>query len=61
MLCLSRRRDESIIIGDDVVIMILDIRGDVVRLGITAPIEVAIDRAEIRDAKDRERRKDGGA
>lgn len=60
-MCLSRKRDESIIIGDDVVIMILDIRGDVVRLGITAPIEVAIDRAEIRDAKDRERRKDGGA
>ena len=37
MLVLSRHRDESIMIGDDIVITIVDIRGDKVRLGIQAP------------------------
>ena len=40
MLVLSRQRDESIIIGDNIVITIVDIRGDKVRLGIEAPKEV---------------------
>ena len=40
MLVLSRHRDESIMIGDDIVITIVDIRGDKVRLGIDAPQEV---------------------
>jgi carbon storage regulator len=39
MLVLSRQRDESIIIGDDIVITVVDIRGDKVRLGIQAPTE----------------------
>lgn len=51
MLTLTRHRDESIIIGDDVVITVVDIRGDKVRLGITAPIEIAVDRVEVRAAK----------
>ena len=47
MLVLSRHRDESIIIGDDVIITIVDIRGDKVRLGIEAPPEVLVLRDEL--------------
>lgn len=50
MLVLSRQKDESIMIGDDVEITIVDIRGDRVRLGITAPREVSVHRREIYDA-----------
>ena len=50
MLVLSRYRDESIYIGDDVVITIVDIRGDRVRLGIQAPANVSVHRQEIYDA-----------
>ena len=55
MLVLSRHRDESIIIGDDVVITIVDIRGDKVRLGIQAPAHVPVHRQEIYDAIQREK------
>lgn len=62
MLCLTRRRDESIIISDDIVITVIEISGDKVRLGIAAPIEISVDRVEVREAKDRERRlREGGA
>jgi len=47
MLVLSRQRDESIIIGDHIVVTIVDIRGDKVRLGIKAPPEVSVHREEI--------------
>jgi carbon storage regulator len=47
MLVLSRQRDESIMIGDKVVITIVDIRGDRVRLGIEAPGEIPIHRQEV--------------
>ena len=57
MLVLSRKRDESIIIGDTIVITVVDIRGDKVRLGIQAPKEVPIDRQEVYEAKQREGRK----
>ena len=50
MLVLSRQRDETIMIGDDVQITIVDIRGDKVRLGITAPTRVAVHRKEVYDA-----------
>ena len=50
MLVLSRMRDESIIIGDNIVITIVDIRGDKVRLGISAPSEVPVHRQEIHEA-----------
>ena len=50
MLVLSRQRDESIIIGDNIVITIVDIRGDKVRLGIQAPVDVSIHRREVYDA-----------
>jgi carbon storage regulator len=47
MLVLSRQRDESIIIGDNIKITIVDIRGDKVRLGIEAPKEVPVHREEV--------------
>lgn len=54
MLVLSRHRDESIMIGDDVVITIVDIRGDKVRLGIDAPREIPVHRREVYEAIQRE-------
>jgi len=54
MLVLSRHRDESIIIGDNIVITIVDIRGDKVRLGIDAPTEIPVHRQEVYEAIQRE-------
>jgi carbon storage regulator len=54
MLVLSRQRDESIIIGDNIVITIVDIRGDKVRLGINAPTEIPVHRREVYEAIQRE-------
>lgn len=54
MLVLSRQKDESIIIGDNIVITIVDIRGDKVRLGINAPTEVPVHRQEVYEAIRRE-------
>lgn len=56
MLVLSRQKDESIIIGDDIVITIVDVRGDKVRLGITAPKHISVHRREVYDAIQREKR-----
>jgi carbon storage regulator len=56
MLVLSRHRDESIIIGDDIVITVVDIRGDKVRLGINAPVEIPVHRQEVYEAIQRENR-----
>jgi carbon storage regulator len=47
MLVLSRRVGESIIVGDDVTVTVLDVRGDVVRIGIQAPRSVAVHREEL--------------
>lgn len=54
MLVLSRHRDESIMIGDDVVVTIVDIRGDKVRLGIEAPTSIPVHRQEVYEAIQRE-------
>ncbi len=54
MLVLSRQRDESIIINDNVVVTIVDIRGDKVRLGIEAPQEIPVHRREVYEAIQRE-------
>ena len=59
MLVLSRQRDESIMIGDKVVITIVDIRGDKVRLGIQAPGEIPVHRQEVYEAIKREGRRPG--
>ena len=57
MLVLSRHRDESIMIGDDVVVTIVDIRGDKVRLGIEAPQDIPVHRQEVYEAIKRENEK----
>ena len=49
MLVLSRKLDQTIIIGDNVEITIVDIRGDIVRLGINAPSNISVHRKEIYD------------
>lgn len=56
MLVLSRQRDESIIIGDNIVVTVVDIRGDKVRLGIEAPPEVSVHRREVYEAIQREKK-----
>jgi carbon storage regulator len=57
MLVLSRQRDESIIIGDNIIVTIVDIRGDKVRLGIEAPTEISVHRQEVYEAIQRENAK----
>ena len=57
MLCLTRKKNESIIINNDITVVVLEIRGDKVRLGVEAPKEVPVHRREVWDAnrrKDRE-------
>ncbi|MEM6749210.1 MAG: carbon storage regulator CsrA [Planctomycetota bacterium] len=54
MLVLSRQRDETIMIGDQVEITVVDIRGDKVRLGINAPRTVEVHRKEVYEAIQRE-------
>ena len=55
MLLLSRQKDESIMIGDNVEITIVDVRGDKVRLGIAAPKEIPVHRKEVYEAIQREK------
>jgi carbon storage regulator len=54
MLVLSRTRDESIIIGDNVVVTVVDVRGDKVKLGIEAPQDISVHRREVYEAIRRE-------
>ena len=55
MLVLSRQRDEMIMIGDDIEITVVDIRGEKVRLGINAPPHIPVHRKEVYDAIKREK------
>lgn len=57
MLVLSRKKGEAIVVGD-ITIVVTDIRGDKVRLGVEAPREVPVDREEIRKRKDDDRLRD---
>ena len=50
MLVLSRKKNESIVINDDITIGVVEIRGDKVRLGVEAPKEVPVHRREVYDA-----------
>jgi len=50
MLVLSRKKDEKIIIGDKITIMVIEIRGDKVRLGIDAPKDITVHRQEVYEA-----------
>lgn len=50
MLVLSRHRNQQIVIGDDIVVTVVEIRGDKVRLGIDAPTHIPVHRREVWDA-----------
>jgi carbon storage regulator len=50
MLVLSRKKSESIIINDNITIVVVELRGDKVRLGVEAPKEVPVHRREVYDA-----------
>jgi len=52
MLVLSRKKNESIVINDDITVTVVEIRGDKVRLGIVAPKEIPVHRQEVQDALD---------
>ena len=56
MLVLSRQRDQTIMIGDLIEITVVDIRGDKVRLGITAPLSIPVHRKEVYEAIQNENR-----
>ena len=56
MLVLSRYKDQSIYIGDDIIITVVDVRGDRVRIGIDAPADVPVHRQEIYEAIRREQK-----
>jgi carbon storage regulator len=53
MLVLSRKKNESIVINDDVIVTVVEIRGDKVRLGVEAPKEISVHRREVWDAINR--------
>ena len=50
MLVLSRRAGESVVIGHDIVVTVLEVRGDLVRVGIEAPRDVPVNRSEVQAA-----------
>tara|TARA_Y100000310_G_scaffold340790_1_gene437758 strand:- start:121 stop:348 length:228 start_codon:yes stop_codon:yes gene_type:complete len=54
MLVLSRKKNESIVINDDITIVVVEIRGDKVRLGVEAPKEIPVHRREVFDAVHRQ-------
>ena len=50
MLVLTRRVGQSLVIGDDIVLRVLEVKGDVVRIGVDAPREIKVHRQEVHDA-----------
>jgi carbon storage regulator len=60
MLVLSRKKNESIVINDDITIVVVEIRGDKVRLGVEAPKEVPVHRNEVYEAIRRNQQQAGG-
>jgi len=61
MLVLSRKKNESIVINNDITIVVVEIRGDKVRLGVEAPKEVPVHRREVYDAIKRTEAQNGEA
>jgi carbon storage regulator len=61
MLVLSRKKNESIVINDDITIVVVEIRGDKVRLGVEAPKEVPVHRNEVYEAIRRNQQAGGSA
>ncbi len=61
MLVLSRKKNESIVINDDITIVVVEIRGDKVRLGVEAPKEVPVHRREVYDAIKRSEQANGNS
>jgi carbon storage regulator len=57
MLVLTRQKNETIVIGDNIEITVVDIRGDRIRLGINAPKELSVHRKEVLEAIRRDREK----
>jgi carbon storage regulator len=55
VLVLTRRVNQSIVIGDDIVVTVLEVRGDHVRIGISAPRDVVVDREEVSKLKSTDR------
>jgi carbon storage regulator len=60
MLVLSRKKNESIVINDDITIVVVEIRGDKVRLGVEAPKEIPVHRREVYDAIKRSQEQEEG-
>lgn len=61
MLVLSRKKNESIIINDNITVTVIEIRGDKVRLGIEAPKDVTVHRREVYEAiQNQSRARDAG-
>jgi carbon storage regulator len=61
VLVLTRRANQSIMIGDDIVVTVLDVRGDQVRIGIKAPRSVGVHREEVFVALQRDGGRDGSS
>ena len=61
MLVLSRKKNESIVINDTITIVVVEIRGDKVRLGVEAPKEIPVHRREVYEAIQRQGAGDGAA
>lgn len=57
MLVLSRKKNESIMIGDDIEIVVIEIKGDQIKLGVKAPKNVTVHRAEVYEEIQAENRK----
>lgn len=52
MLVLTRKVGERIVIGDSVVVTVVEVQGEKIRLGIDAPRDIAVDRQEVREKKE---------
>ena len=59
MLVLSRKKGESIVINNDIIITVTEIRGDKVRLGIDAPTEIPVHRREVYDTIKQQESREG--